>query len=334
MTEAALAQRPTQEQFDAFVADHASRAIAAMPLNINDADLKRARARLKLAFTEQSAGSGLLECTPLSVARCLAQSAMTGLFPGGHHPDVYLIPRRNRRNGNRKEANWQISYHGYIRLCRRNPGWDLTPRVVFAGETFEYEFGLDPKLIHKPGARAFERPDELWDAIVAGYVVVERPAGMLPRFDVLTKQQIEARRACAKDQDVWNKWPYEQTLKVLCSYAGHREMFPTDDPMRYAMQLDVDAGTIKSAPPEKRLSAADLNPDALPLLPEPEPASSVASSEPPQFLSADLREDYAGKIKELGMMAEAEMAWGKPHEWTEQQRPGIAGQIARWEKEK
>lgn len=241
MSEPVQIARQEPQTYQQFVDRITTQVIAAMPLTVPDEDLKRARARFRVAFSAD-AQQALQECTPESVARAIVLSAMSGLYPGGPRPDVWLIPRRNKDRGNALEAQWQMSFRGYIRLARR-AGWELEPVLVFEGEKFEIEEGDRPKLTH---IRNLDLP-KTWESLRYGYIRVF-PEGKREqaRIAYLTKAEIQKRRNKAQSQNIWNEWPLEMTLKTLCHYAGNREMFPTDDPARNALaateQAEIGSG--------------------------------------------------------------------------------------------
>lgn len=241
MSESLQAAGPqSPADWDEFIGTHVTAMVAALPLTIPDDALRRARSHLKIAFLKAPATSKVFECHPVSVSRCIAMSALTGLYPGGHNPDVDLIPRYDKHL-KAQALNWQISYRGYIRLCRRNAGWDLLPFIVFDGDHFEHgtDSARGPWFAHTPGDRSsLGDPEVAWGAIRHVVPLVHSPMGL--KFQVLDKGQIEARRRCAKDDSFWKRWPIEKTLGAACRYAGQREMYPTDDPTRYGMSLDID----------------------------------------------------------------------------------------------
>jgi phage RecT family recombinase len=207
-----------------------------MPLTVPDADLKRARAKFRVAFSADAQGA-LQECTPESVARAIVMSAMSGLYPGGPRPGVWLIPRRNKHKGNALEVQWQISFRGYIQLARR-AGWELEPVLVFEGEKFEIHEGDKPGIVH---VRNLDLP-KTWETLRYGYIRVY-PEGKREqaRIAYLTKAEIQQRRKKAQDDSIWREWPLEMAYKTLCHYAGNREMFPTDDPTRHALSASEQA---------------------------------------------------------------------------------------------
>lgn len=96
---------------------------------------------------------------------------------------------------------------------------------------------MQPRVLHKPDLKI---PRE-WDLLRLGYVRVY-PIGKRDqtKIAVLTREQIEARRKKAQSDAFWGPWPIEMSLKTMARYAGQREMFPCDDPVRYAMSMDID----------------------------------------------------------------------------------------------
>jgi hypothetical protein len=234
--ETALVPKDHKTQYQQFVDRLTSQVVAALPLTVPDEDLKRSRSRFRVAFSADAQGA-LLGCTGDSIARCIVLSALSGLYPGGPRPDVWIIPRANKHLGGAIEANWQMSWRGFVRLARR-AGWEMEPVLVFAGEVFEIREGDAPGVTH---TRNLDLPQE-WESLRYAYVRVF-PSGHRDqaRIGYLSKEGIAKRRGKAKDQSIWNEWPLEMALKTICNYAGNREMFPTDDPSRYAMAATESA---------------------------------------------------------------------------------------------
>ncbi len=237
----AAVTREERTPYQAFVDRLTTQVIAAMPITVPDEDLKRARSRFRVAFSAD-AQAALQECTPESVGRAIVMSAMSGLFPGGPRPDVWLIPRRNKHKGNALEAQWQMSFRGFVRLARR-AGWELEPVLVFEGEKFEILEGDQPSITH---VRSLDLP-KTWETLRYAYIRVY-PVGKREqaRYAYLTKAEIQKRRSKAQDDSIWREWPLEMVYKTMCHYAGNRELFPTDDPARYAMaqseQAEIGSG--------------------------------------------------------------------------------------------
>ena len=66
----------------------------------------------------------------------------------------------------------------------------LSARVVREGDEFSFEFGLDEKLIHRPG--------ENEDALVTHVYAVARLKDGGTQFEVMTRKQIELVRSLSK----------------------------------------------------------------------------------------------------------------------------------------
>ena len=131
MTEAMQAQDKTQLQaYEEHVRSLVNNMIRAMPIEFEDEKaVKMAAVNLRVAFMSKAADGEFWKCDPESVARCVALSAVSGLMPGGHKPDIDLIPRQEKGVW---KLNWQIGSFGYKRACRRNgPDWNLKTGVVY-----------------------------------------------------------------------------------------------------------------------------------------------------------------------------------------------------------
>jgi recombinational DNA repair protein RecT len=235
----AVQKRPEVDPFAEFEKDIERltlEMVQAMPFSVPAEQFARAQAKMKLAFTNTRAS--LVECTPQSVGRCVALSALSGLYPGGHNPDVDIIPRKNKDLGNVVEANWQISWRGYKRLARRN-GYEVEPVLVYQGDVYKITRGSTTTVTHEPAPLgSVERG---WATMLGGYVKVY-PVGRedLARFEDLTKAQIAKRRAKAQSDVFWSGWTDEMALKTLCRYAGQRELFPCDDQTRFLIKQDIE----------------------------------------------------------------------------------------------
>ncbi|WP_035100920.1 recombination protein RecT [Aneurinibacillus terranovensis] len=91
----------------------------------------------------------LMKCSAPSVLSALMQSAQLGLEPGvlGH---CYLVPFWSNKLKS-FEATFIISYKGMIELARRSGNIEsIAARLVYEKDTFEFEYGLEEKIVHKP----------------------------------------------------------------------------------------------------------------------------------------------------------------------------------------
>mgnify|MGYP001490774074 CR=1 FL=1 len=104
---------------------------------------------IRIALTEMRRNPELLSCEIKSLLGAIMQAAQLGLEPGllGH---CYLIPFNNKKRGV-KEVQFVIGYKGLIDLVRRSGEVQtIKAEAVYENDEFEFEYGLDEKLRHKP----------------------------------------------------------------------------------------------------------------------------------------------------------------------------------------
>ena len=90
----------------------------------------------------------LAKCTPASFLGAMMSAAQLGLEPNTPLGQAYLIPYKNKGVD---EVQFQIGYKGLIDLAYRSGEVELVQaHIVYANDTFECEYGLEPKLVHKP----------------------------------------------------------------------------------------------------------------------------------------------------------------------------------------
>jgi len=94
-----------------------------------------ARVALSFASAHRTARdpSALEDCTDASIGACIAQSALTGLMPGGSHALVYLVPQRPRRDSP-FELQWRPTHRGYAALAYEEAGLILLPVSVYTND--------------------------------------------------------------------------------------------------------------------------------------------------------------------------------------------------------
>ena len=75
-------------------------------------------------------------------------AAQLGLEPNTPLGQAYLIPYKNKGT---LECQFQIGYKGLIDLAYRNGKMQtIQAQAVYENDYFEYEYGLEPKLVHRP----------------------------------------------------------------------------------------------------------------------------------------------------------------------------------------
>lgn len=95
----------------------------------------------------------LQQADPMSLMGAIMVSAQLGLEPNTPLGQCYIIPYRDNKK-NMINAQFQMGYKGLIDLAHRSGQYrKLTARIVDKADKFEYEYGLDERLIHVPAAK-------------------------------------------------------------------------------------------------------------------------------------------------------------------------------------
>ncbi|MBA7526207.1 hypothetical protein ES705_18368 [subsurface metagenome] len=131
----------------------------------------------------------------------IMESARVGLMPDNR--EAVLI-----KYG--KHAEFMPMVQGIVNLMLRSPGvLKAEARVVYEGDEFDYEYGLRPRLVHKPVAGVDER------MVTYSYAIVWREATE-ETFEVLHRDEIERARLTSRapTSPAWKTWYGEMARKV------------------------------------------------------------------------------------------------------------------------
>ncbi len=97
-----------------------------------------------------SRNPNIQKCTTPSIIGAIFQSATLGLDLTPALGQAAIVPFYNGKT-KQTEAQFQIMYRGLIQLARRSGEIkSLSAHVVYENDKFEYELGLEPKLVHVP----------------------------------------------------------------------------------------------------------------------------------------------------------------------------------------
>lgn len=148
---------------------------------------------IKLALVAASKNQKLLSCSPISIAQAMIDSAQLGLEPFGGLQQAYIIPYENRANGT-VEAQFMPSYRGLIALARRSGQiQSIEAHIVHEGDDFEFEFGLESKLRHKPSFNDT-------GAVLFAYAIAKFKDGGY-QYEVMTVKELESIRGKSKSKN-------------------------------------------------------------------------------------------------------------------------------------
>jgi recombination protein RecT len=105
---------------------------------------------LKLALGALRTTPKLMQCRTDSLFGSIVQCAQLGLEPNTPLGHAYLLPFENRQKGI-TEVQIILGYKGLIDLARRSGQIvSIAAHEVCQKDHFEYEYGLDEKLVHRP----------------------------------------------------------------------------------------------------------------------------------------------------------------------------------------
>lgn len=184
---------------------------------------------VRIALLATSRTPKLLECSPSSILLAVMQAASLGLEVGGVLGHGYLVPYGN-------EAQFIPGYRGLIDLARRG-GHVLTieARVVRDDdEAFHYDLGLEPKLIHRPGAGNGE--------ITHVYAIARLRDGV-SQFEVMTRAEVDGirKRSRAGSNGPWVSDYSEMARKTVVKRLA--KYLPLSVELAAALELDNRAET-------------------------------------------------------------------------------------------
>lgn len=164
----------------------------------------------RMVLSAMSTNPKLSSCTPGSFLGAMMSAAQLGLEPNTPLGQAYILPYMNKGT---LEAQFQIGYKGLIDLAYRSGEVELVQaHIVYANDTFECEFGLEPKLVHKPADS--DRGDP-----VKVYAMFKTKSGGYG-FDVMSMEDVKKHaekysQAYKSNYSPW-KTSFEEMAKKTC----------------------------------------------------------------------------------------------------------------------
>ncbi|MDN7729201.1 recombinase RecT [Burkholderia orbicola] len=177
---------------------------------------------LKIALGALRTTPKLMECTVESLMGAVVQCSQLGLEPNTPLGHAYLIPfEKKKKVGNqwvtdKVETQIVIGYKGLIDLARRSGQVvSIAAHAVHEHDHFDYAFGLDEKLEHKPAMSARGR-------VIAFYAVAKLVGGG-HAFEVMSAEQVNEIRDASqnykfardKEKTVWGQHYEEMGRKTV-----------------------------------------------------------------------------------------------------------------------
>ena len=148
---------------------------------------------VRSALTEFRLNPALAECSVPSVLGYFMQAAACGLEPASVLGQCYPVPFNNKRTGQR-EAQFLLSYRGMLSIARRSGEIaSVIAEIVYENDEFEIEYGMQPKLVHRPYI------DGDPGAVRGAYCVVRfKSEGTEPLIKYMPKAEIDRHRKRSK----------------------------------------------------------------------------------------------------------------------------------------
>ena len=137
----------------------------------------------RIVLSALSSTPELNNCSRESFLGAMMTSAQLGLEPNTPLGQAYLIPFRNNRKGV-VECQFQLGYKGLIDLAYRSGVKSIQVHEVYENDVFTCEYGLEPKLVHKPALTDRGR-------VIAYYAVFETAEGGTG-FEIMSREDVEA----------------------------------------------------------------------------------------------------------------------------------------------
>lgn len=196
----------------------------------------------RIVLTALSSNPKLQACTPMSVMGAMMQAAQLGVEPNTPLGQAYLIPYGG-------VCQFQLGYKGLIDLAYRSGEVSsIQAHEVHENDTFEYEYGLEPKLRHVP-AQTDRGPVTFY------YAVLKLKNGGVG-FEVMSRDDVET--FARKKSKAYNNGPWKTdfdemakktVLKKVLKYAPLKTEFAR------AVASDESVKTMKMDEPADMLDA-------------------------------------------------------------------------------
>ena len=187
----------------------------------------------------------LRECSQMSFIAALMNAAQLGLEPNTPLGQAYLIPYKNK---NSIDCQFQLGYKGLITLAFRTGQMQMIQaHVVREADVFDFEYGLDPKLIHRPANGSPEERGE----ITYVYAMYKLLGGGF-NFEVANKAEIDffAAKYSKSFASQYSPWStsWEEMAKKTCikramKYApvsaDFQRALSTDESIKTELSVDM-----------------------------------------------------------------------------------------------
>ena len=167
--------KKTPDSFPAMLTAYRAQIAHALPKHINPDRM------LRVALTCFRQNPKLADCDPKSVFACVVMGAQLGLEPG-ILGQAYLVPYKS-------ECTLIPGWQGMVDIVNRSGRASVWTGAVFQGDDFEYEYGSNPSLTHRPGNN-----DQSAETLTHVYAIGRVKGADYPVIEVWSKQKATRHR--------------------------------------------------------------------------------------------------------------------------------------------
>lgn len=253
---------------------------------------------ISTALTAIRQNPTLLECSAVSLIGAVLQSNQLGLRLDGPLGHAYMVPYRNTKKGF-MEAQFMVGYRGYMDLARRSGEIAvISAGIVYEKDGFDFEHGLNERLVHKPLIYGDRGP------VTHVYAYAKLKNGSF-LFNVMRTSDVEKIRTRSKAKDSgpwvtdWDEMAKKSAIRPLSKYLPMSVEFAKAVELdelaargiEQSIQVDQETGDLVHATYEEEAEAPAQSAPAQ----EPAKAPDPAPTEAP---AGDAREPEAGQPSE------------------------------------
>lgn len=185
---------------------------------------------MRIALTAYNSNPKLKQCDAMSILGALMTSAQLGLEPNTPLGQAYIIPYSNK-------AQFQLGYKGIIELCHRSGQFKrISAHEVYANDKFEYQYGLEQKLVHIPADDPEGQP-------VRYYAVYETKDGGIG-MSVSSREKIIAH--AKKYSKSFNNGPWQSDPDEMCKKTMIIDVLKYAPKSIELQKAAIDDGAVRS----------------------------------------------------------------------------------------
>lgn len=188
----------------------------------------------QVCFQHIAYDPNLLECTQQSLIGGVFEAMKLGITLGGPMQEGWLIPFKEHGT---PKATLIVGYQGYRNIIDRGKAvLDMHPRAVHLKDEFDYYYGLNPNIIHRPKFPVLTEAD-----LRAVYIVANLRGGG-KQFEVLEKAEVDAHRAKSRTGTTgpWKSFYVAMALKTAVRKIA-KYLPKSNELLARALQLDEEA---------------------------------------------------------------------------------------------